>query len=155
MSQCTNWQQTVGCMGCMALDMVSYSTGFSCQWNMQSVFPTVGYKTFILRNMYFCCCIPRLFSIMWSLYKKKGEVSEIHLWQWSPGPEWTDPTRRAPEHRRVTAGSTVTTHGRLKAHLCFLWIIGSVICKGYVELLISSCPQESHGFFNGFSGAKC
>lgn len=109
MGQCTHCQQPVGCVGCVALDMVSYSAESSPQWNIQSLLPAVGYM-----NVYFCCCIPKAVHHSVVSTKKKGEVLEMHLWQRFPGSEWTD---WVPEHRSVTGSSHITAHGKLKALL--------------------------------------
>lgn len=97
-SQCTNCQQPVGCV---AFGMVSCSAGSSFQWNIQSVFPTVGYKTFSRMCVFAAAhqgCSPQcnLFT------KEKAEVLEMHLWQGFPGAEWTG---WAPQNTGVQLGA--------------------------------------------------
>lgn len=118
--------QRADCMGYLAFDMVSYSTGFSCQWNTQSVFLTVGYKTFTLRNVCFHCCMLRLFGIMWSLYKEQGEVSAV-----IPRVRVNRPYLEEPQNTGGLQSSTITAHGKLKT---LFFVFFGLLCQKYVKV---------------------
>lgn len=96
MSHCVNCQQTVRYIGCITLDKDSCSIGFSCQWNTRYSPQWDGYRTLILKNMYFCCYIPKLFNIMQYFYKKKGKnirdaFTAVIPMAWKNRPYWKSP----------------------------------------------------------------